>query len=182
MLLQILFENRKKEDTGNDCLLSIDGTDIRIALPTCKQFYSKKSKKSALRYEVGLCIKTGEICWVNGGYPPGEKNDNVIFQDALVDELEEGERVETDMGYRASAPKYAKYPGTIWTEAENKEMQSRVRARQETVNLKMKSWNILVAPYRHSVYQHQHFFLAVAVLNQIAIQNGEPLFDVEYDG
>ena len=26
------------------------------------------------------------------------------------------------------------------------------------------------------------FFLAVAVLTQIAIQNGEPLFDVEYDG
>ena len=145
MLLQILFENRKKEDTGNDCLLSIDGTDIRIALPTCKRFYSKKSKKSALRYEVGLCVKTGEICWVNGGYPPGEKNDNVIFQDALLDELEEGERVETDMGYNASAPKYVKCPGTIWTEAENKEMQ-------------MKSWNILVAPYRHSVYQHQRFF------------------------
>ena len=139
MLLQILFENRKKEDTGNDCLLSIDRTDICIALPTCKQFYSKKSKKSALWYEVGLCIKTGEICWVNGGYPPGETNDDMIFQDALVDELEEGERVETDMGYRASAPKYAKSPGTIWTEAKNKEMQNQVRARQETVNLRMKN-------------------------------------------
>lgn len=153
MLLQILFENRKKEDTGNDCLLSIDGTDIRITLPTCKQLYSKKSKKSALRYEVGLCIKTGDICWVNGGYPPGEKNDDMIFQDALVDELEEGELIETDMGYRARAPKYAQCPGTIWTEAKNKEMQNRVRARQETVHLRMKNWNILVTPSRHSVYQ-----------------------------
>ena len=181
MLLQILFENRKKEETGNDCLLSIDGTYIRIALPTCKQFYSKKSKKSAMRYEVGLCIKTGEICWVNGGYPPGEEKDNMIFQDALMDELKEGERVETDMGYRASAPKYVTCPGTIWAEAKNKEIQNRVRARQETVNLRMKNWNILVAPCRHSVYQHQHVFLAIAVLTQLAIQNGKSLFDVEYN-
>merc|ERR1712153_95330 len=120
---------------------------------TARTFVSR-----CLWYEVSLCIKTGEICWVNGGYPSGEKNDNVIFQDALVDEPEEGEHVETDMGYRASALKYVKCPGTIWTEAEKKEMQSRVRARQETVNLRMKSWNIPVAPYRHSVYQHQHFF------------------------
>ena len=112
---RFFFENRKKEDTGNDCLLST---------------YSKKSKKSALRYEVGLCIKTGDICWVNGGYPPGKKNDDMLYQDTIVDELEEGERVETDMGYRASAPKYATCPGTIWTEAENKEMQSRVRAKK----------------------------------------------------
>jgi len=127
--------------------------------PPASDSTRKRARKArCLWYEVSLCIKTGEICWVNGGYPSGEKNDNVIFQDALVDELEEGERVETDMGYRASAPKYVKCPGTIWTEAENKEMQSRVRARQETVNLRMKSWNILVAPYRHSVYQHQHFF------------------------
>ena len=102
------------------------------------EFLQTESKKSALRYEVGLSIKTGNIFWVNGGYPLGEWNVEMIFQDALVHELEEGERVEADGGYKNSAPKYDKCPGTIWTEAEKKEMQQRVRSRQETVNLRIK--------------------------------------------
>ena len=48
----------------------------------------------------------------------------MIFQDALLNKLKEGERVKTDIGYKASALKYKKCPGTIWTEAENKEMQN----------------------------------------------------------
>ena len=75
-------------------------------------------KKSAVRYEVGLNIKTGDICWYNGGYPPGLGNGDMMFKDALVDELEEGERVETNMGYKASTPKYVKCPGTIWNDKE----------------------------------------------------------------
>lgn len=177
----ISFENRKKEDSGNDCLLSVDGTDVRIALHTCKKFYSHKTKKSALRYEVGLCIKTGDICWINGGYPPGVWNDDMVFKDALVHELEKGERVEADGGYRGSAPTYAKCPGTVWTEAEKKEMQQRARSRQETVNLRLKNWKILAVPYRHDVYQHQNVFFAVAVLTQLAIENGEQLFEVDYN-
>merc|ERR1712085_125774 len=59
--------------------------------PPASDSTRKRARKArCLWYEVSLCIKTGEICWVNGGYPSGEKNDNVIFQDALVDELEEG--------------------------------------------------------------------------------------------
>ena len=179
--MEISFENRKKEDSGNDCLLSVDGTDVRIALHVCKKFYSHKTKKSALRYEVGLCIKTGDICWVNGGYPCGEMNDDMVFNGALVHELEEGERVETDGGYRGSAPRHVKCPGTVWTDAEKKKMQQRVRSRQETVNLRLKNWKILDVPYRHDIYQHQNVFFAVAVLTQLAIWNGEPLFEVDYN-
>ena len=179
--LQILFENRKKGDKGNDCLLSVDGADVRIAMSYCKEFHSHNFKKSALRYEVRLNIKTGDICWVNGGYAPGIWNDDMIFKDAIVDELEEGERVETDMGYKASAPKYVKCPGTIWSDKEKMKMQTRVCARQETVNKRMKNWNILKAPYRHDIVDHQIVFVAIAVLTQLSFENGEPLFEVEYN-
>ena len=52
-------------------LLSVDGTDFRIAMGYCKLFWSYKFKKSWLRYEVGLCILTGDICWWSGPYAPG---------------------------------------------------------------------------------------------------------------
>merc|ERR1712176_678400 len=126
------FENRKKGDAGNDCLMSVDGTDFLVALRKCKMFRSYKTKKSAFRYEVGLNIKTGDICWLHGGFPAGAMNDHMIFEKALLHELEENERVEADMGYRNSAPLYVKCPGTIYTEEEKKEVQSRVRARHET--------------------------------------------------
>lgn len=62
---QITFQNRLKGDKGNDCLLSVDGTDCRIPEHGCK-FHSHKFKKSGLRHEVGLCVVTGDCVWING--------------------------------------------------------------------------------------------------------------------
>ena len=91
-------------------MLSVDGTDFRVAKSYEKPFYSYKFKKSGLRYEVALCIKTGDICWTAGPYLPGIWNDNMIFNNGLVYQLEAGERCETDDGYRGSAPVYVKLP------------------------------------------------------------------------
>ena len=71
---------------------------------------------------------TGNICRYNGGYPPGLWNDHMMFKDALVDELQEGEYVGIDMGYKASAQKYVKCPVTIWNDKEETTMQNRVHA------------------------------------------------------
>ena len=91
-------------------MLSVDCTDFRIAMGWSKNFYSNKFKKSGLRYEVGLCIKTGDICWWSGPYAPEIWNDGSIFKNGLVTHLKPGERVETDRGYRGSAPQYVKCP------------------------------------------------------------------------
>ncbi len=79
-LCQILFENRKVGDVRNDCLLSVDGTDFRVAKSYEKPFYSYKFKKLGFRYEVALCIKTSNICCWAGPYLPGIWNDNMIFK------------------------------------------------------------------------------------------------------
>ncbi len=39
-LRQILFENRKVGDVGNNCLLSVHGTDFRVAKSYEKPYYS----------------------------------------------------------------------------------------------------------------------------------------------
>jgi len=169
-------------DVRNDCLLSVDGTDFRLAMGWSKPFYSFKFKRSGYRYEVGLCIKTGNICWWNGPYEPGEWNDEMIFKDALAKHLEVGERVETDRGYRGSAPGKVKCPDGLLEDPNPaaKEMAQRVRCRQETVNERFKNWGILNTPYRHNIFKHQTVFGAIVCLTQLSLR-ANPLFQVEYN-
>jgi hypothetical protein len=176
-----LFENRKINDSLNDCLLSVDGTDFCLAMKYSKRYYSYKFKKRGYRYEVGLCIKTGDICWWSGPYPPGDWNDNMIFRDALAKHLEEGERCETDKGYQGSAPEFVKCPGDLEDpDPEVKAMAARVRNHQETVNERFKNWAILKTPYRHYIPDHQTVFGAIVVLTQLSFAYN-PLFPVEYN-
>jgi len=95
--------------------------------------YSHKFKKSALRYEVALNIQTGDICNIEGPYPPGIYNDQLIFEDALELALEAGECVETDRGYRGAFSR-----GTVqcppYEVPERRGMTATVRNRHETCN------------------------------------------------
>ena len=50
--------------------------------------------------EVGLCICTGKIVKIHGPFPCGQWPDIKVFWHALISELEEGEKVEADLGYR----------------------------------------------------------------------------------
>jgi len=45
----------------------------------------------------------------------------------------------------------------------------------------MKKFSILKERYRHDITQHGYVFRAVAVLVQISLQNGDPLYNVEYE-
>jgi hypothetical protein len=59
-------------------------------------------------------------------------------------------------------------------------MQGRVRARHETLNGRLKNWGILSQVYRHVIMKHGDVFQACAVVTQLTVENGEPLFEVEY--
>ena len=62
-------------------------------------------------------------------------------------------------------------------------MQAIVLMRQETINMRMK-WQILKQAYRqayrYGITEHGCVLRAVTVVVQIAIKNGEPLFQVDY--
>lgn len=105
----------------------------------------------------------------------------MIFGDALAYELEEGERVEADDGYEPHAPQYVKCPKCIANDPERESMQQKVRSRHETVNKRFKQWKILREEYRHNIEDHGSVFRAVAVLTQLAIEKGEPLYEVDYE-
>ena len=111
----------------NDCLVSVDGTDFQIPY-NGRKFHSHKYKfGSALRYEVAVCIRTGELVWINGPYEPGIWSDLSIFRNALLSELEDGERCEADDGYRGESPKYVKCPASIGNHEECEQAAAFVR-------------------------------------------------------
>jgi len=183
--LQVDFDRRKEMDIGNDCLMSIDGTDFRIpqtgAAIRGNAFASHKyAGKSALRYEIGVSILGGDLVWIQGPYPAGSFNDVKIFNKVLRHWLEPGERVEADNGYVGCADK-VKCPDNPCNPPANERMQARVRSRHETINGRFKTWGILSQVYRHDIRRHGEVFRAVAVITQLDIENGSPLFQVDYE-
>ena len=58
--------------------------------------------KSALRYELGVDILTGNLVWIQGTYPAGKYTNIKNFNKVLRNFLEPGKRVEADKGYRST--------------------------------------------------------------------------------
>jgi hypothetical protein len=96
---------------GNDCTMTIDGTDFQIpqqgAAERGNAFASHKyAGKLALRYELGVDILAGNLVWIQGPYPAGKYNDFKIFNNVIRHYLEPGKRVEADSnGYVGHADK-----------------------------------------------------------------------------
>ncbi len=124
---------------------------------------------------------TGDICWINGPFLPGEWNDLEIFRSSLMTWFHPFKRVEADDGYDGEAPLRVKCPNSIAVPVERQKMMGIVRRRQETVNRRFKQWGILAHKFRHDLGMHGRVFSAIVVISQLVIENGEPLFQVAYD-
>ena len=79
-LLEIFFESRKDSGSLNDCLNSIDGTDVHIpqqgpAIQGNPFSLFKFKGKCALWYEIGVNILAGNIVWVYGPHAAGKYPD-----------------------------------------------------------------------------------------------------------
>jgi len=159
--------------------MTIDGTDYRIQQKGVAKkgnlFGSHKyGGKSALRYELEIDILAGNLVWVSGPYPAGRWTDVKIFDNVLYNLLEPGERVEADNGYVGRTDK-VKCPNNDCNPPKNLGMQGKARSRHETFNGRLKNWG-----YQHDITVHGTVFYACAVITQLSVANGEPLFEVEY--
>jgi len=158
----------------------VDGTDFRIREPTQfdPKWFSHKFNGPGLRYEVGLCIQTGDCVWIHGPFPCGDWPDLRIARDAIVDALDDGEYYLADGGY-SDGNQYSVTPSGFHDFTDRQ--QSTVRARHETINKRFKQWGALKQVYRHKRKSHSAVFRAIANITQLAMDCGEPLFEVEYD-
>ena len=118
------------------------------------------------------------LVWIQGPYPAGAWPDIKIFTSFLALFLKPGEPVEADDGYRGHADK-VKCPKNDVNPVENLKMQGSVRARHKTLNGRLKNWGILSQVFGHNIRRHGDVFRAFAVITQLTIGNGEPIFEVE---
>jgi hypothetical protein len=73
-----------------------------------------------------------------------------------------------------------KCPGNNANPAKKWAMQGRVRAFYDMLNGWLKNWGILSQVFHNHISMHGDVPRACAVLTQLTIENGEPLFEVEY--
>ena len=122
----------------------------------------------------------GGDCLGSRAISPGDYPDISIFRHALIFMLDDGERVEADDGYRGEYPRHCKIPDPLDT-VSAAIMRQRVMQRHETVNKRFKNFGCLKQVFRHNLLFHSSCFRAVAVVTQMAFNNGEPVFQVDYD-
>ena len=181
LLHKILWENRFRNYTGKTCLVTVDGTDFLIVqpIPFSKRWYTQKFHGPGLRYEVAICIQTGDIVWISGPFRPGKMNDITIFRKGLKYLLlDAGEMAEADKGYRGE-PNCIRLPGD-YVSLSDKRAKDNARGRHETVNRRLKTFGCLQQRFRHAKKKHKYCFAAVAVCVQLAFENGELPFQVTY--
>jgi hypothetical protein len=95
--------------------------------------------------------------------------------------LGDDERVEADDGYIGEHPQHIKCPKGFANQKKTLFMQQRVRNRQETINKRFKDWQIMVQIFRHEpLSMHADAFRCIAIVEQLAINKGEPLFQCGY--
>ena len=180
-ILQIRWENRFNKDKGKTCLVSVDGTDFKIPrqkpFSRDKQYYSHKFKHAALRYEIAVCIQTGDIVWINGPFRAGKYPDVNIFRKYLRNKLQPGEMVEADRGYRDDRCRHC----DVVVSRKDARAKSRTMRRHEGVNADIKNFGCMYQQWRHPLEKHRLAFCSVAFLVQLTYRlEGGPKWDVKY--
>lgn len=151
--------------------MSIDGVDFKInePKPFNPDYFSHKFKAAGLRYELALNIRTGLLVWVHGGYPCGTYSDLRLAREAFVLLLDDKERALADKGYKDAT--YFILPDDC-----NGQQHHLIMARHETLNRRMKQFQILKQVFRNDIKKHPMVVQAVANITQIMLMNGHPLF------
>jgi hypothetical protein len=117
-----------------------------------------------LKYEVGICIQTGDIVWVNYMFKVGKWNDIKLYRRDLKGALSSVEMVEEDRGYMGDD--MVRFPDIVFSRVDNR-AKSNLRARHGTVNLCLNIFGVLSNVFRHYRDLHEFAFHDVAVITRI---------------
>ena len=142
-----------------------------------------KFKGPGLRYEVGVCIQTSEIVWSNGPFPCGSWPDLRIARNEIIFLIDPEEKILADGGY-ADGGQFFETPTGI--NNADQRMKQLARARHETINRRLKQWNVLQRVFRHGTEKHCNVFLAVLNITHMQMAVGSvdgekrQTFQIEY--
>ena len=140
-----------------------------------KKFFDRKGGKAGLTYEIALHLWENRVVWFSGPHAPNDGGDRAIFLKGLNDKIPDGKRGIADKIYTGLA-KIALHNSLDTKEV--REFKARARARQESINSRLKSFGCMKQRFRHGISNHEVFARAVMVICIVAMENGSPLFDV----
>jgi DDE superfamily endonuclease len=180
-LVQIVWSYNNLDSIKTEYIISVDGTHCRINEPRGEistQWYSHKFHKAAVNYEVAIDLWKSKVVWINGPFPAAT-HDLTIYQkeEGLRSKVPVLKKVIADNGYQCQDDNNLSTPNKFDSE-EVKEFNKRARARHETLNKRLKDFNVLKDSFGHELDKHKFVFEAVCVLVQYDMNNGLPLFDI----
>jgi len=169
-------------------IITVDGVHCQIEEPTLESFdenrkyYSHKFNGPALDYEIAMSVFAQKCVWINGPFPAGT-SDLKVFRQGLKQKIEDARasgikhRGIVDRGYEGEA-ECLSLPSSQDDEAV-RDFKGRALSRHETFNGRMKFFDCLDDRFRHrDLLKHKWCFFAVAVIVQLGMDFGSPLFDV----
>ena len=162
------------------------------------KWYSHKHNGAGVSYEVVVDICRDKILWTAGPKPASthditffrggtqvstnrQKNEATWDKNALYFQVPEGKKLIGDSGYKGEPSKLST---TVDEHSDKvKEFFARAKSRQETINTRLKSFNVLSGRFRHGkgaenkLEAHQRVFEAVCVLVQYDLKF-HPLMEI----
>lgn len=97
------------------------------------KWFSHKFNGPGLRYEIGICIRTGDVVWAHGGVPCGEWPDLRLARNAIIEAIQPTEFIIADRGYNDA--QYFDFVPNL--------QKKRILARHETVNRRIKQFSCM---------------------------------------
>jgi len=157
-----------------DCYLIVDTTECLYERDTFgniqKLFYSGKSKSHSLKYEIGVQIETGNVCWVSGPYRGSSSDITISRQSGIFDQLLQDEWVLADTAYYGEQMflhpiKNVRNMNDVSLKNFNIQLSS-IRETVEHSIGRIKKMKFCTETFRHGWEKHQQcFFIACHLLN-----------------
>jgi len=141
--------------------------------------FSHKFKGPGLCYEVGVCIQTGWIVWINGPYALGDWSDLAIACYSIATKLDPGEKYLADGGY-SSQDGNAETPTGLHNHDQH--MKARARTCHEAINDLLKQYGIVLWEcFCHGCNDHVVVFKAIVNLVQAKIMLEAAMYQVAHN-
>ena len=171
------------------CQLSVDGTHAKTNEPRDNDMrrnpknFSYKNNFAGLNYQIAVNIFKNQIAYANTA-DPGSVHHMTAMRNEFIALLPEGARVIADSGYtgKSDLEKSIFAVRNTFDTAAVKNFKKSARARQESVNKRLKEYKCMKECWTDGVERHKVAFTACLVLVQYAIEDtsatGEPLMTI----
>ena len=166
-------------------IVSVDGVDFKCweakdpLFPYDKAMYSHKHNNAALKYEIAIDIYRSKVVWISGPHK-ASIHDKTIYDGGLRDKIPANKKIIVDRVYGSRAEPDEQATLCVPNACDSKNLRnfkSRVRARHESFNGRLRHFKALSDTFHHAKSKHVHVFESICVMVQYQMDLGAPLFD-----